>query len=56
MSKKQKIQKAKLLNSDSIAQHIAELQKKLRGVPVRPSQKHLNKKKDPKYRRRNKDY
>jgi hypothetical protein len=56
MSKKQKIKKNKLLNSDTLTQEIRELQKQLRLAPVRTSQKHRNKKYDAKYRRRNKNY
>ena len=53
MSKKQRIAKKKALNSDKTAQRIAELQKATRKKPVRPAQKHLDKKKDSRYRRRN---
>jgi len=52
MSKKQKIQQQKALNSDPIAQRIAELKREGRKQPVRPSQKHVNKRKCAKLRRR----
>jgi hypothetical protein len=52
MSKRKKIQQAKALNSDPIAQRIAELKRESRKSPVRPSQKHTNKRKCAKHRRR----
>ena len=52
MSKKQKIQQKKALNSDLLAQRIAELRLMARKPPVRTSQTHVNKKKCTKLRRR----
>lgn len=52
MSKKQKNKQKRALNSDKVAQRIAELKKSLRKPHVRTSQKHRNKRNDPKIRRR----
>jgi hypothetical protein len=52
MSKKNDIKKAKDLNSDKQAQRIEELKRAGRKWMPPPSQKHRNKKKDTRLRRR----